>query len=83
MKVTNFRRGRIIRVGIVVCLLIPVLYLLANWSESHKKINDVYRASKFGQRLPKEVPVLVEGEITLTGNDKLNILYFLYFTRYG
>lgn len=65
MKVTNFRRGRIIRVGIVVCLLVPVLYLLANWSDSHKKINDVYRASKFGQRLPKQVPVLVEGEFTL------------------
>jgi polypeptide N-acetylgalactosaminyltransferase len=49
-----------IRVALVLCLLLPIIYLVLNYSESHKKINDVYH-SKFAARKSRSVPVLVDG----------------------
>lgn len=61
MKITNLRTGRILRVALVVCFSLPIIYLLLNYSDSHKKINDVYH-SKFSARKARQVPVLVDGE---------------------
>lgn len=62
MKITNLRTGRIIRVAVVVLLTIPIIYLIMNYSDSHKKINDVYHA-KFAARRHVLVPLLVDGEL--------------------
>lgn len=51
-----------IRVALVLCLLLPIIYLLLNYSDSHKKINDVYH-SKFAARKSRNVPVLIDGEL--------------------
>lgn len=61
MKITNLRTGRIARVAIVLCLLLPILYLLFNNSDSHKKINEVYH-NKFAAKKSRQVPVLIEGK---------------------
>lgn len=61
MKITNLRTGRILRVVLVLCFLLPIIYLLMNYSDSHKKINDVYH-SKFAPRMARQVPVLVDGK---------------------
>lgn len=47
--------------SIVLCLLLPIIYLLLNYSDSHKKINEVYH-NKFAARKSRQVPVLVDGE---------------------
>lgn len=60
MKITNLRTGRILRVVLVICLLLPIVYLILNYSDSHKKINEVYH-KKFAQRQTREVPVLIDG----------------------
>lgn len=65
MKITNLRTGRIIRVVLVLCFLLPIIYLLLNYSDSHKKINEVYH-SKFAPRMSRQVPVLVDGNIKQT-----------------
>lgn len=62
MKITNLRTGRIIRVALVLCFLLPIIYLLLNYSDSHKKINEVYH-SKFSPRKSRQVPILVDGEL--------------------
>lgn len=35
------RKGRLIRISLILCI-IPLLYLLFNYSESHKKLNKIY-----------------------------------------
>lgn len=60
MKITNLRTGRILRVALVLCFLLPIIYLLMNYSDSHKKINDVYH-NKFAARQTRQVPVLIDG----------------------
>lgn len=69
MRISNLRSGRICRLALICLVILPLLYLLATWSDSHKRVQSAYEA-KFGtgrrsyQRLegrPKEVPVLVEG----------------------
>ena len=49
-----------LRVVLVFCLLLPIIYLLLNYSDSHKRINDVYH-SKFSARQTRNIPVLVDG----------------------
>ena len=49
-----------LRVVLVLCLLLPIIYLLLNYSDSHRKINDVYH-SKFSARKTQNVPLLVDG----------------------
>lgn len=61
MRVTNIRRGRIFRIFICILIAIPVVYLLATWSDGHKKVREVYQ-SKFAARSAREAPRLVEGE---------------------
>lgn len=70
MRISNIRSGRMCRLALVCLVILPLLYLLTTWSDSHKRVQEAYQA-KFGsgrrsyQRLesrPKEVPVLVEGK---------------------
>lgn len=61
MKITNLRTGRIIRVALVICFLLPIIYLVLNYSDSHKKINDVYHG-KFAARKSRQIPVLIDGK---------------------
>lgn len=67
---SNIRSGRICRMALCLLVLLPLLYLLANWSDHHKRVQEAYH-SRFGgpkfahRRLegrPKELPKLVEGE---------------------
>lgn len=70
MRVSNIRSGRICRLVLCLLVILPLLYLLANWSDHHKRVQEAYHArfggAKFShQRLenrPREVPKLVEGE---------------------
>jgi hypothetical protein len=61
MKITNLRTGRIIRVACVILLTIPIIYLILNYSDSHKKINDVYH-KKFAALRHTKVPMLIDGK---------------------
>lgn len=70
MRISNIRSGRMCRLALVCLVILPLLYLLTTWSDSHKRVQEVYQA-KFGmgrrhyQRLenrPKEVPLLIEGK---------------------
>ncbi|ALC48047.1 GalNAc-T2 [Drosophila busckii] len=69
MRVSNIRSGRIFRLALCFLVILPLLYLLANWSDNHKRVQRAYHA-RFGgrkqshQRLesrPREAPKLVEG----------------------
>lgn len=72
MKITNLRTGRMLRVVLVLCLLLPIIYLVLNYSDSHKKINDVYH-SKFAARKSRNVPMLIDGEIIINNNSKIEL----------
>ncbi|EDV46600.1 N-acetylgalactosaminyltransferase 7 [Drosophila erecta] len=69
MRVSTIRSGRICRLALCLLVLLPLLYLLANWSDHHKRVQEAYH-TRFGghkfahQRLegrPREVPKLVDG----------------------
>lgn len=64
MKITNLRTGRLLRMALVVCLALPIIYLIMNYSDSHKKINDVYHR-KFAPRMARQVPVLADGNFAI------------------
>lgn len=55
------RKGRLIRIALILCI-IPLLYLLINYSESHKKLNKLYNG-RLASKLVKEdeVHLLAEG----------------------
>jgi len=70
MRVSTIRSGRICRLALCLLVLLPLLYLLANWSDHHKRVQEAYH-TRFGgpkfahQRLegrPREVPKLVDGK---------------------
>lgn len=63
-----------IRVALVLCLLLPIIYLLLNYSDSHKKINEVYH-SKFAARKSRNVPVLIDGEKFLRNFLEINFFF--------
>lgn len=83
MRVSNIRSGRIFRLVLCLLVILPLLYLLANWSDHHKRVREAYH-SRFGgakfshQRLenrPREVPKLVEGECTIYQSCIYNVAY--------
>lgn len=65
MKITNLRTGRLLRIVLVLCLCLPIIYLLLNYSESHKKINEVYHKKFAARQTGQELPVLVDGELKM------------------
>jgi len=58
------RKGRLIRISLILCI-IPLLYLLINYSESRKKLNTIYNG-RLASKLIKEedVHLLSEGILT-------------------
>lgn len=64
MRVTNVRRGRIFRIALFSLILIPLIYIIATWSDSDNE-GDKYSKSKAkaARRTGSEVPVLIEGKI--------------------
>lgn len=52
------RKSRLFRIGVIVFILIPLLYLLLTWSEKNNEISNAV-ASKY--RGKKQTPVLVSG----------------------
>jgi polypeptide N-acetylgalactosaminyltransferase len=60
MRITNVRRGRIIRVTVIIAVTVPLLYLLAHWTDTPKKAKEFYSAKLAAHRV-KDVPTLVEG----------------------
>lgn len=51
------RKSRIFRIGVIIFILIPLLYLLLSWSDKNNRQNPISSAL----RSKKEVPVLVSG----------------------
>lgn len=61
MRFTNFRSGRIIRLVVCALIFVPIIYILATWSDGHKKVRDVYNSAKQSAlRKNREAPVLVQ-----------------------
>jgi len=47
MRVSTIRSGRICRLALCLLVLLPLLYLLANWSDHHKRVQEAYH-TRFG-----------------------------------
>lgn len=64
MRITNVRRGRIFRICLCACVILPLLYLLFTWSETHKNLPESEPRGKHAalKRQRTQKPELVTGE---------------------
>lgn len=67
MRVSNIRGGRLCRIALCCCIILPLIFLLVTWGDTKRGISSYHgKFARFNhQRLegrPREVPKLVEGE---------------------
>lgn len=70
------RKGRLFRVFLVACFTIPILYLLFNYSDSHRKINEVYHRNIASRLRGLEVPVVVSGKSSTFSHSSNQFVHF-------
>lgn len=59
---TAFRRNRCLRVAAIICLAVPIVYLLLSWyTDGPYKARDIIQ-SKFSALKVREAPKLITGK---------------------